>query len=218
MQHLGHQDECWDAAAEKAVFTHPLDLELLLRHVERSDRVLDYGCGYGRTLKTLREQGFDRLAGSDISKEMVARALASLPGVPIAVASGGVASYPDESFDVVLLFAVLTSVPRDEDQRALMDDIRRLLVPGGLVYVSDFLLHSDARNLERYRRSESRFGRRGVFEIEGGAVMRHHDRDWIRELMQPFEALEQSEFEARTMFGNPASGFRFVGRLPRKAR
>jgi len=218
MRNLGHQNEYWNGAAASAAFTHPLDLELLLRHVGRTDRVLDYGCGYGRVLQTLAESGFERLAGLDISSSMVSRAEALLPDIPFAVASDGVAPYPDGSFDAVLLFAVLTSVPRDEDQRALIADIRRLLAPGGLVYVSDFLMHSDARNVERYRLHESRFGRRGVFEIEGGAVMRHHERDWIQELMQPFETLDLSEFEAKTMHGNPGSGFRFVGQLLRDAR
>jgi len=217
MRDLGHQHEFWNAAADSAVFTHPLDLEFLLRHVAQTDRVLDYGCGYGRVLQILQEHAFCNLAGLDISKGMVARARTSLPDVPIAVSGGAVAPYPDGSFDAILLFAVLTCVPRDEDQRALMADIRRLLAPGGLVYVSDFLMRSDARNRERYRRFESRYGRAGVFEIEGNAVVRHHSREWIQELMDPFETLDIAEFETRTMNDNPASGIRFIGRLPRNA-
>jgi hypothetical protein len=68
---------------------------------------------------------------------------------------------------------VFTCIPRDEDQRLLMAEVFRLLAPGGVVYVSDFLLHSDERNLLRYRKHCERFGTFGVFE-EGGAVFRHH--------------------------------------------
>jgi hypothetical protein len=93
-----------------------------------------------------------------------------------------------------------------------------MLVPGGFLYVSDFLLHSDSRNRERYGLYERRFGTFGVFEIEGDVVLRHHSLDWIRELIEPFDILELSEFETTTMRGNPASGFRFAGKLLRSNR
>lgn len=215
MRNLAHQNEYWDGAADSAVFTHPLDIDRLRQHVDSTDRVLDFGCGYGRVLRILREHGFRCLAGLDISKAMAARARATLPDIPIVVCSSAAAPYRDHCFDAVILFAVLTCVPRDEDQRSLMAEVRRLLVPGGLLYFSDFLLRSDPRNLERYGLYEERFGRRGVFEIEGDAVLRHHDIGWIRGLMEPFELLDSSEFETTTMRGNSASGFHFTGRLLR---
>jgi SAM-dependent methyltransferase len=176
--------------------------------------LLDYGCGYGRVLQILRDEGFDHLAGIDISMAMTVRARSAVRDVPFAVCGGDAAPFCDASFDAVLLFAVLTSIPCDEDQRKLMAEMRRLLVPGGVVYVSDFLMHSDARNRERYRADAARFGKLGVFEIEGDAVMRHHSMDWIRELMETFEPVEVSEFAATTMHGNPAAGFRYLARAP----
>jgi hypothetical protein len=47
--------------------------------------------------------------------------------------------------------------------------------------------------------------------------MRHHSRDWIQELMRPFDTIDVREFDVRTMHGNPASGFQLIGRLPRNA-
>jgi SAM-dependent methyltransferase len=214
VQGLDAQREHWNAAAASAAFTHPLDAELLRRHVETSGRILDYGCGYGRLLGELRRRGFRNLAGLDASEAMVARARLRVPGVPITVCGAPPTSHPDASFDAVLLFAVLTCVPRDEDQRSLLAEVRRLLAPGGVLYVSDFLLHSDRRSLARYREHAPRFGTFGVFATDEGAVFRHHSLDWIRELTEPFESVALEQFAVQTMRGNPATGFRFVGRRP----
>jgi SAM-dependent methyltransferase len=210
------QREYWDAAAETAVFTHPLDAALLRRHVG-AGRILDFGCGYGRLLAELQAHGFRDLVGADASEAMVARARRIVPGVPLHVAGELPIPEPDGSFACVLLFAVFTCMPRDEDQRALASEVSRLLAPGGIVHVSDFLMRSDARSRERYRIGAGRFGKPGVFEIEGGLVVRHHTSEWVRELWEPFETLAFERFEATSMLGNPASGFRFVGRKPANA-
>jgi len=148
---LDGQRAFWDAEADSAVFTHPLDIELLSRYVGKSGRILDFGCGYGRILVELRRHGFRNLLGLDASEAMVARARKLVPDVRVGVCDALPAPYPDSSFEAVLLISVFTCLPREEDQRLLMAEVFRLLAPGGVVYVSDFLLHSDSRNLRRYQ-------------------------------------------------------------------
>ncbi|MGC4951250.1 class I SAM-dependent methyltransferase [Streptomyces sp. DT224] len=41
---------------------------------DRHAAILDYGCGYGRTLRALEQQGFTNLTGADISPGMISRA------------------------------------------------------------------------------------------------------------------------------------------------
>ena len=213
MDEFARQREYWDAVAATASFTHPLDVTLLRRYLG-AGRILDFGCGYGRLLAQLRASGFDDLVGVDASHAMVARARLLVPDVPIHVAGELPLSERDGSFDAALLFAIFTCIPCDDDQRALVSEMSRLLKPGGIVYVSDFLMHSDERNRARYRAEEGRFHKLGVFEINGGLVLRHHAPEWIRELWEPFETLVFDPFEATTMRGNPATGYRFVGRKP----
>src|ERR1051326_4217048 len=88
----------------------------------------------------------------------------------------------DHSFHAVLLFTVLTCIPEDDGQRALLAEIRRVLRPGGLLYISDLLINSDARNVERYQGHAEEYGMYGVFELPQGAVVRHHQEEWIKQL------------------------------------
>src|SRR6185503_2115309 len=168
--------EYWDAAATTKVFTHPL-YEPWLAALDPTAAVLDYGCGYGRILAELEQLGFRDLSGADISPAMIERARRERPGARITVIADPPAlpSQHDGSFDLVLLFAVLTYGPEDDAQQALLAETARLLKPGGRLYLSDVLLQDDARNLERYDRGMQTHGTYGVFETGDGAVCRHHE-------------------------------------------
>lgn len=208
----GDQREYWDRIAPNAVFTLPLDVPRLRRFVDPTARVLDYGCGYGRQLAELRRLGYCDLAGVDASAAMVEQARKRLPGLPIDVCEMPPASHPESSFDAILLSAVLTCIARDEEQRVLIAELWRMLRPGGVLLLSDFLLHSDARNLARYESSTKGCEAYGVFEIDGGAVLRHHRLEWILTLTEAFETAVLEPFAARTMNGNLATGVSFIGR------
>ena len=214
MQASDGQIAHWDAVAGNAEFTLPIDSDRLRRFVGLDGQVLDYGCGYGRTLAQLAELGFRDLYGLDPSDAMLERARRRVPGADLRRCRTTPAPYPDASFDAVLLVAVLTCIPSDSDQRCLIDEIERLLRPGGLLFVCDFLLRDDERNTRRYAEHAGQHGVHGVFSLENGLSFRHHHPDRVRSLFRSFELLEFESFEARTMRGNPATGFRFAGRLP----
>jgi ubiquinone/menaquinone biosynthesis C-methylase UbiE len=76
------------------------------------------------------------------------------------------------------LFAVLTYIPSDDDQRVLLAEVRRVLRPEGILYISDLLINTDLRNLERYERDADQFGVYGVFELPEGVIVRHHREEW----------------------------------------
>ena len=120
--------------------------------------------------------------------------------------------FPDASLDAVLLCAVLTCIVADRDQEALIAEIRRVLKPGGLLYVNDFLLNTDLRNRKRYAAWEQVYGTYGIFELPEGAVLRHHDRGHIRKLLSAFRELESEEVVYQTMNGHTSNGFYFAGR------
>jgi SAM-dependent methyltransferase len=208
------QRRYWDDAADTATFSLPLDADLLLKHVGRSARVLDLGCGYGRSLAELEARGFERLVGADPSPRMLERARGHAPAASLSLLAGLPLAEPDGAFDAVLLVAVLTCTPADNAQRALVREVLRLLSPGGIGYVADFLISDHEHGRARYARGVEEHAVHGVFSLGDGAVHRHHHPDWVAELLSPFERLHYGEFDAKTRRGNPACGFRFVGRKP----
>ena len=190
IQPASSQISYWNRVAHEKRFSHPLELAWLRSYSNQQARILDYGCGYGRTLAELSQAGFQNLAGVDFSEAMLARARAVLPRLGLVRNDGHSLPFKDDCFDAVLLFAVLTCIPDDDKQRSLLAETERVLRPGGLLYVSDVLVNNYERNRERYERDAEKYKCYGVFELSEGVVVRHHRKEWIAEITGSFQQLE----------------------------
>jgi SAM-dependent methyltransferase len=199
-----HNLEFWNRAAGTREFTHPLDRERLTRLLPRDAVILDYGCGQGRLTQELIELGYINVLGLDSSAEMIRIARERVPDAGFAETDGEHLPCGDSSIDAVLLFAVLTCIPADEAQKNLLREFKRVLRPGGLLLISDYPLQSDARNLQRYEEFQQELGGWGRFRLPGGAVLRHHSREWLDDLLAEFRVEEVVEVDAKTMNGSPA--------------
>jgi SAM-dependent methyltransferase len=201
---LGAQIGYWNTVGATKTYGHPLDLDLLA-DVPRSAPVLDVGCGYGRIAGHLADAGFTDVTGVDFAPAMIERARRAYPLLrfEVQVAPPALAR-ADASVALVTLFAVLTCIPGDDGQRATVAEIRRVLRPGGLCYVSDLCLQDDDRNRERYARDADRHGRYGVFATGDGAVCRHHDPSWFDELFEAFAPVTRRSIPVATMNGHDA--------------
>lgn len=197
-------EEFWNRAAVTKRFTHPLDRARFTRVVARDANILDYGCGQGRLTGELIELGYTRVIGADSSPEMIKHAAEGNPAAAFIATDGRRVPAADGSFDAVLLFAVLTCIASDDDQKNLLREFKRILRPGGLLVISDYPLQADARNLARYESHAVELGGFGRFRLPDGAVLRHHPRAWFDELLADFDIAESCELDARTMNGNPA--------------
>lgn len=204
MASLDQQTEYWNSTGAGKNFTHPIEPSWL-SGLDRSARILDYGCGYGRLAGELRERGFEDVEGVDLSPALISRARLDLPGLRFSVIdSPPTLPLPDAGFDAILLFAVLTCVPTDAGQRELVAELHRLLRPGGLLYLSDMCLQPDERNRARYEEFAAKYGVYGVFETGDGAVCRHHSPDWLRSLLADFDQIADRHIPVTTMNGHPA--------------
>jgi SAM-dependent methyltransferase len=204
----------WEGEGATKTFSHPLNLDWLGERLTPQSRVLDYGCGYGRVLGLLAEAGYRELLGVDASGAMIEKARAQYPGLSFQKIDPPRVPMPDASFDAVLLFAVLTCIPGDAEQRAVVEEIERILRPGGLLYLSDYWLQDDERNRERYGQSLEKYGTYGVFEVAEGVAVRHHRREWIDELLARWDRLAAADFQVITMNGHKAAAFQWLGRRP----
>jgi SAM-dependent methyltransferase len=207
----------WDSLGSEKHFSHPLRTAWLTHYANPRTCILDFGCGYGRILGELHEGGFTNVIGIDFSFRMLKRCRSRIPGMRLIQNEGRTIPLQKYSVDFVLLFAVLTCIPQDEQQLNLLQEISRVLRPGGLVYISDLLLNPDSRNLERYECYAAEYGTYGVFKLPEGVAMRHHTQQWIEVLTGSFQPLEFEAFEAITMNGNKSAAFQYLGRsLPSK--
>ena len=215
MNDLDFQRQYWDGVAQEKDFTLKPRLGCLLEHLKPGARILDYGCGYGRVAAELAALGHDGVVGVDASPELVKRGLGENPGLDLRPIDGLPLPFADGSFDAVLLVAVLTCIPGSAAQGQIMAEFGRLLKPGGLVYVADFLINSDARNLDRYEEYAVKYGGTyGVFELDEGAVLRHHDPQYIRDLTAHFRQLDLEHIVTETMNGHHSRAFHYCGQKP----
>jgi SAM-dependent methyltransferase len=125
---------------------------------DRRAHVLDWGCGAGQMTSLLRERGvevtaYDFRPGLDAP---VFEALEHYPAVQAHLSSEPVSlPFTERSFDAVLSCGVLEHV---HDPDASLEELKRVLKPGGTVYV--YKLPNRQSYLEAIARGLSRLDRR----------------------------------------------------------
>jgi len=211
---MERQQAYWDRVADEMTFTHPLNPDWLERFVDKKARVLDYGCGYGRSLQDLAGLGYKNAVGIDFSTRMIERARRDAPDMTFGLVEDFPFSEAAGTFDAILLMAVLTCVAGDQEQVDLIARLHGLLRQGGLLYLSDMPLQTDERNLARYADGARRFGDHGVFQTEDGAIMRHHSDQRLAVLLGAFEKVAGRNVSIRTLNGHAATAVQILARRP----
>lgn len=120
------------------------DMAVLTRLAEPSGRdVLDVGCGGGELARAMAAEGA-RVTGLEISEQQLASARAAGDGSGVSYVVGFAQDLPleDASVDVVVLMRSLHHVAPSELERSLQE-FRRVLRPGGLVYVAEPMMEGD---------------------------------------------------------------------------
>jgi len=106
--------------------------DFLIGALEPGARVLDVGCGAGWFAAALAEAGF-AVAGVEVAHEPLRRARQRAPGVQFVVAGDGTLPFATGSFSAAWLGEVLEHV---QDGLGLLEEVARVLVPGGTLVVS----------------------------------------------------------------------------------
>ncbi|MBI4017309.1 MAG: class I SAM-dependent methyltransferase [Candidatus Aenigmarchaeota archaeon] len=108
--------------------------------IKQSSFVLDVGCGTGRFLQMLADKGVIKLAGIDLSPEMIKLSHSLLGSkVVLKVASVENIPFPDSSFDVVISTESFHHFPSSQKS---VRDMSRVLKKNGLLYIADVNFYS----------------------------------------------------------------------------
>ena len=98
-------------------------------------RLLDLGCGNARFYRQVSELTL-MYQGCDISKGLVEQAHKYHPELPLEVCDARCTPYSDNSFDIVVSFAVAHHFPGKSAQEDFFKEIYRVLAPGGTAVVT----------------------------------------------------------------------------------
>ncbi len=105
------------------------------RPLATHQRILDFGCGPGRVISSIKDMhpGAE-LFGSDIDGEAIGWARANLADVGDFRVNGPNPPLPfaDETFDLVYSISIFTHLP-EEMQHGMLAELRRILKPGGVL-------------------------------------------------------------------------------------
>ena len=191
----------------------PSTLEIdpdLLAHFRPHDRIVDLGCGPGRTLFGLRAAGLGRLhVGLDANAPSLA--LAAGAGLPVVRADVAALPFVDAAFDVGVVQAVLTTIESPVKRLDMLRAARRVV--GRLLYVGDFLQNWELPYYRaRYEAGLAETGESGSFVVrENGRALytaHHFTRDELTALLQDagFGVIRAVFPEVRTRSGNLVRG------------
>jgi ubiquinone/menaquinone biosynthesis C-methylase UbiE len=196
----------------------------MLKNLAPIGRTIDLGCGTGKGLNALASLGAESLVGLDVNIRAATYAQSLWRcEQPAAFIAGDATQLPfaGNTFDLAVAQAFLTVVPTRAERNAVIEEVCRVLRPGGHFYVGDFLQDSKS-NLyrERYVLGETLLGEYGTFPVEGPggriAYLAHHfAQDELQDLLinEGFDVRSVERQSVKTRSGRAITGISVVAKL-----
>jgi ubiquinone/menaquinone biosynthesis C-methylase UbiE len=203
----------WNDIGSQKVFEDPLYLDKLSPFLSPTDRILEYGCGYGRMLRALKQASYHDLVGFDFAPNMITRGRKENPDIDLRLLEkAGVIPLPDASMDAVVMSTVLCCITDDSALHALIKEIERVLKTNGVLYLTDFLVCDHPRYKEKYEIGLQQFGQWGIYTTNENLVVRHFTTKLIMDLLSSFDIQWFEQFDFKTMNQNPAKTFHCIAK------
>lgn len=139
--------------------------------------VVDYGCGAGRILRAVADAGY-RCAGIDIAPTMIRHARRFVPEADLHVLDEhGRSALPAACADVVYSYAVVQHIARLSEFTAAVDEMCRVLAPGGTLAVQVSTEDFTASELDNPARTEN-FETYSIHHPHSGPSYRSEQGSW----------------------------------------
>jgi SAM-dependent methyltransferase len=142
--------------------------KVLRRLKRREARVLDVGCGRGWLLRAFQRNGCE-VTGTEFS-DAACRFAREVLKLPVRVGLLPELNFPDESFDVVVMWHVLEHI---SDPRPTLVEVSRILRPGGIFLVG----------VPNFGSPEARLTKAGWFHLDVPRHLSHHTRASLTQIL-----------------------------------
>ncbi len=127
-------------------------------------RVLEGGCGNGKTLSTLCRDGCDA-TGCDIAASALRLARVAVPTARFVQADVRSLPFCNAAFDAVIAVHIIGAL-REQDRHQAVTELRRVLVPEGTLFFREF-------SVSDFRYGKGRPAEKNSF-LRGDGVMTHY--------------------------------------------
>jgi ubiquinone/menaquinone biosynthesis C-methylase UbiE len=155
----------------------------------KGKKILDVGCGVGRDVEYLMEDGFD-VIGIDISKNMISEAKKNVPKGKFIIMDFRKMKFKDKSFDGIWSMASLQHIDRREIINVLKE-FNRVLHNGGILYLAVYEgegekeivkpeYNNELRHVYLYKKDEmEKYLEDAGFKIIDSEVNIAEDKNWL---------------------------------------
>jgi ubiquinone/menaquinone biosynthesis C-methylase UbiE len=137
-RNLENYDSPWsrEQYGERMQGLFPIEAALLDQYLPSPVRVLDLGCGAGRTTVELRRRGH-AVTGIDLSESLLAHARARHPDLDLRRMDASALAFEDRSFDAALFsYNGIDCLYPVESRVRCLSEVHRVLVPNGVFLIS----------------------------------------------------------------------------------
>jgi ubiquinone/menaquinone biosynthesis C-methylase UbiE len=156
------------------------------------ETILDWGCGCGRITRYLQDcfQG-SAIHGCDLNPEYISWNKTNLPGIHFQQ-TDALLPYPDQSFDLIIGFSVLTHITVEE-QHHVLHELHRVLTAKGICILTT---HGAVFYHQLSSSEKDLLHRKGMYTRPGyrkghRSVTTWHKADHLRQFLEnSFEILE----------------------------
>jgi ubiquinone/menaquinone biosynthesis C-methylase UbiE len=212
----------------------PSSLELddnIFAKLKTEDKVLDIGCGYGKTCFDLYKKGFRSVTGVDINPKGIelAQNYARKNGIDdlsFSVENAAILSFKSNSYTFAIMQAFLTTVAKKRERQLIFSEASRVLAPGGYLYIAEFAQSWHLPQYEkRYLSAVSEGYEKGSFPVinsktgELEYVARHYTEDELKTHLAnakfTIESFKTENFTTRT--GNIVDGMVIIAKNTKNA-
>jgi ubiquinone/menaquinone biosynthesis C-methylase UbiE len=213
----------WDTFQGEKI---PSSLELqaeIYEYIEKESKILDVGCGYGKTVFELLKKDFKSIQGIDPNETGVNAANTTYQKITneqkkiFQVASAISLPFEKDTFDLVITQAFWTAIISQQEQ--IMTEIHKVLKPGGFLYITDFSQNWQIpKYKERYEAGLRAGLPRGAFQVfdEKTGKEKFQAKHYTKEELENFarQASFKTEFYKskvyQTQTGSTVNGHLFI--------